>query len=155
MPFISEKLIDSVAENLDTNAENYEVLVRDFQAKQPDLMAFILSEDTLFLTSDERDLLLYLSLIIWKSVAEVVPLTKRIDAEQISEAEDANWAKLENVKSRQFRERIDVFFNQYPQEDLLAFVEDALAPDEESPITNEGREPLFVALKTIIDLTAV
>ena len=154
MPFISEKIIDAVAEELDAQPENYEQLVQEFQDAQPQLMAFILSEDTLFLSPDERDYLLYLGLIIWETVRQQNPQLKEIDSETIGKAEDDNWEKLETVKAKSFRERMDVFFVKYPQEDLLAFVEDALIPDEDSPITKEGREPLFVALKTIIDVIA-
>ena len=53
--------------------------------------------------------------------------------------------------SRKFNEKIDPFFKDYPQEDLLAFVEDSLVQDEDSEITNEGRDYIFIALKTIID----
>ena len=38
------------------------------------------------------------------------------------------------------------------QEDLLAFVEDNLVEDEDSVVTKEGREPMFVALKSVIDV---
>ncbi|MEO0876376.1 MAG: hypothetical protein AAFY48_17390, partial [Bacteroidota bacterium] len=44
------------------------------------------------------------------------------------------------------------FFKQHPaEEELLALVEDAILDDDESPVTNEGREPIFVSLKSIID----
>ena len=47
---------------------------------------------------------------------------------------------------------MDVFFEDYAQEDMLAFVEDNLVEDEDSTITKEGREPIFVALKSVIDV---
>lgn len=155
MTFISEEIIDGVAEALALQPEKYELLVEEFQQKQPELMAFIISEDSSFLTEEERDHLLYLSLIIWESTKQQIADIPLIKAEEIGKAEDANWKKLEEVKARSFRERMDVFFVDYPQEDLLAFVEDTLIPDEESPITKEGREPLFVALKTLIDVIAL
>lgn len=155
MVFIPEDFIDAVAEDLDAQSDNYEQLIAEFQQKQPELMAFILSEDTIFLTTEERDHFLYLSLIIWESVKRKHPEHEPVSSEKIGKAEDTNWEKLEKVKARSFRERLDVFFESYPQEDLLAFVEDALIPDEDSPITKEGREPLFVALKTIIDVIAI
>ena len=46
---------------------------------------------------------------------------------------------------------MDVFFENYQQEDLLAFVEDSLIDDEDEIVTKVGREPMFVALKSIID----
>ncbi len=155
MVLISEEIIDALTEELEAQPENYELLVKNFQQSQPELMAYILSEDTLFLTPDEREHLLYLSLIIWESVRRQKTQLPPIEIKSIEAAEDKNWSTLEGVKARAFRERMDVFFDQYAQEDLLAFVEDALIPDEESVITKEGREPLFVTLKTIIDVITI
>lgn len=155
MVFISEKVIDNLAEELEGQSGSYEQLINNFQESQPAIMAYILSGDTLFLTQEEREHFLYLSLIIWETTRRKKPELPIIDAQAIEKAEDKNWTQLEAVKARTFRERMDVFFEKYPQEDLLAFVEDALIPDDESPITKEGREPLFVALKTIIDVIAV
>jgi len=50
---------------------------------------------------------------------------------------------------------LDIFFKDYPQEDLLAFAEDALTEDDDSPVTAEGREPMMVFLKTAIDVMAI
>ena len=44
---------------------------------------------------------------------------------------------------------------QTEQEDLLAFAEDAVLEEEDDPealVTKEGREPIFVALKTMVDV---
>ncbi|HMN89044.1 MAG TPA: hypothetical protein PKE68_03425 [Saprospiraceae bacterium] len=49
-------------------------------------------------------------------------------------------------------DRLNVFFDQYLQEDLLAFIEEALADDDDDPIvTKEAREGMFVVLKTLTD----
>ncbi len=154
MSFIEQHTIESVTAELNQQPEQYQQLVVNWQQEQPELMAYLFLEDTQFLSTDERDYLLYLSLVILESVKKQFNLPL-ISSDQISIAEDNNWAKLEKVSARSFREKLDVFFASYPQEDLLAFVEDALVPDEESPITKEGREPLFIALKTIIDVVTV
>jgi hypothetical protein len=84
--------------------------------------------------------------------AKKVPV---VTALRIDQAEEDNWALLEPVKSKRFSDKADVFFKNYPQEDLLAFVEDMLTDDENTEVTKEGREPMFVALKTIIDVFCV
>ena len=56
------------------------------------------------------------------------------------------------MTAKRFRDRMDIFFENYSQEDLLAFVEDNLVEDEDSLVTKEGREPMFVALKSVIDI---
>jgi hypothetical protein len=45
-----------------------------------------------------------------------------------------------------------VFFDGYPQEDLLAFLEDSLQQDEENPVTGVGAELIAVTAKSIIDV---
>ncbi|MEL6635885.1 MAG: hypothetical protein AAFW73_00245 [Bacteroidota bacterium] len=151
MSFIDEHTIERVAEKLNQQPEQYEAKVLHWQQQQPELLAYLFMEDTRFLSDDERDFLLYLSLILLESVTQIQPIPP-VSSEQISLAEDHNWEQLEKVSARGFRERLDVFFVDYAQEDLLAFVEDALIPDEDSTITKEGREPLFIALKTVIDV---
>ena len=71
---------------------------------------------------------------------------------EVENAEERNWTILKLAKGRDFQERLNAFFEDHPEkEDLLSFIEDALLEDEDSPVTAEGREPLFVSLKTVID----
>ena len=58
---------------------------------------------------------------------------------------------INEVTSKQFRDRLNVFFEKTSQEDLLAFIEDSLLEEEEELVTKVGREPMFIALKSIID----
>ena len=81
-----------------------------------------------------------------------------IDEEEIAEADEANWSLMESSKATDFHKRLDVFYEKSPEEDLMAFVEDALTGEAENEdgetftLTPEGREPMFVALKTVIDV---
>ena len=115
-------------------------------------MGYVFSEDFDLLTQEERELLLYLMLVIWQSIlrdgGEMEPVSKLA----LEDAEEHNWELLETVKSNNFRDRMTVFFDDSDQEDLLAFVEDNLVEDEDSVVTKEGREPIFVALKSVIDI---
>ena len=156
MKLISENIIDSVAEKLDEGSDAaYDKACEDFSKQQPAVYSYLFSEDIALLTEDEREYLLYLALIIWKSVLKVAKKMPVVTALRIDQAEEDNWALLEPVKSKRFSDKADVFFKKYPQEDLLAFVEDMLTDDENSEVTKEGREPMFVALKTVIDVFCV
>ncbi len=151
--FVSEEIIDAVVLNLET--ADFEQEVALFGEKQPALLGFILSEDFELLTNDERDWLLYLAWVIWRATEKVQEKTPPLSKNALEAAEEANWERLENVTAKRFRDRMTPFFEGYPQEDLLAFVEDNLTEDEEDTenvITKEGREPMFVALKSIIDV---
>lgn len=151
--FISENIIDAVTEQLE--AADFEKEVEAFGKKQPALLGYVFSEDFELLTRDERDYLLYLLIVIWKSVEKVKGALSATPASALETAEEHNWELLENTSEKRFRDRMTVFFNDSDQEDLLAFIEDALAEDDnESVVTKEGREPIFVALKTVVDVIA-
>ena len=164
--FVSETIIDKVVEQLET--ADFEMEIERFGKNQPALLGYVFSEDFELLTREEREYLLYLLIVIWKSVEKVkkdnpvtVENTSRknsidtpsVMSNALSEAEERNWELLDEVKETRFRERMNVFFDDSDQEDLLAFIEDALMEDDdESVVTKEGREPMFVALKTVVDV---
>ena len=151
--FISEDMIDTVVLKLETADFEQEVAI--FGEKQPVLLGYVLSEDFELLTNEEREWLLYLVLVLYQAIEsgdkKIDPLSKN----DLEAAEEVNWARLETVTAKHFRDRMTPFFEGYPQEDLLAFVEDSLTEDEEDTenfLTKEGREPMFVALKSVIDV---
>ncbi len=148
--FISETIIDQVVEALEE--ADFEQEITDFTDEYPVLIEYWGAEDFTLLTQDERELMLYLLLVLTKSVEQAQGELPPFSDEALENAEERNWERLETVTSKQFRDRMDVFFDNYPQEDLLAFVEDNLVEDEDSVVTKEGREPIFVALKSVIDV---
>jgi hypothetical protein len=114
-------------------------------------MAYIFGEDEATFSDEEKDFLLYLLLIIWEAIRLKVSPIAPVTAAALAEAEEATWESMEANVGKKFRERLDEFFEETKQEDLLAFIEDALLDDEESPVSKEGREPMFVMLKAVID----
>ena len=150
--FISEDMIDEVV--LDLEAADFEREVSILGEEQPVLLGYVLSEDFELLTHEEREWLLYLVLVIYKATEKGYEKIDPLSKNDLEAAEEANWARLETVTAKRFRDRMTPFFEGYPQEDLLAFVEDSLTEDEEDTdnfLTKEGREPMFVALKSVID----
>lgn len=156
---ISEATIDKVLEKFENQAVDYEQATREFAERQPALFSFLIGDNEGVFSQDEEDFLLYLALTIYKSVEhereEDLPI---IEENEINDAEEANWDLMESSKSNDFHERLDVFFQNSPEEDLMAFVEDAITGEAENEdgetftMTDEGREPMFVALKTVIDV---
>ena len=65
--------------------------------------------------------------------------------------EEANWELLHEQPKGTFRDKITPFFENNEQEDLLAFVEDTLEQEEDSPVTTVGRDVIFISSKTVID----
>lgn len=156
MKFVSEDIIDAVIDALEEYSdEQYEQQMGAFQAAQPVIFAWLFSEDFDLLTEDEKGYLQYLALIAWKSNEQVNGSRPPVEEEEIGEAEERNYAILEATTAKKFRDRLDPFFENTSQEDLLAFAEDAVVESEEDPesiVSKEGREPIFIAVKTIVDV---
>jgi hypothetical protein len=151
MKIVPEATIDAVIEELNRSDAALEKADEEMAASQPELMAFLTQEAFDVLTEEEQDYLLLLGLTLWESARRTQGELPALSAEVIGEAEEANYALLEQAQGGNFRDRMDVFFRDFPQEDLLAFVEDALTDDEDDMVTPEGRETIFVTLKTVID----
>lgn len=77
-----------------------------------------------------------------------------IDLDHLQELEEKNWETLYTHKS--IKSTFDVYFEGFEEEDLLAYVEDALVFDKESEeemefLTNVGTEVIMVKAKSLID----
>ena len=151
MDFVKEDIIEASVKELGQAENNIKIALEELEIEQPVIASYIFSENHNLLTQPEKEFFLFLILTIYKSIKKVNPHSSQITEEKLGGVEESNWAVLNEVKSKLFRERMDIFFENYFQEDLLAFVEDSLTEDEEEIVTKVGREPMFVALKSIID----
>ncbi len=157
MKFVSEKIIDSIIDLLDSlSDEQTERHMEQFADEQPVLVAYLFNDDNFhLLTDDEQGFLQYLALIVWMANQKVNGPVETVSEDAIGEAEEKNYEMLEASTAKNFRDRLNAFFENTPQEDLLAFAEEAVLEDEDNPlalVTKEGREPIFVAVKTVIDV---
>jgi hypothetical protein len=157
MKIINEAAIDAVLEKVDTIQEDFEQYFEDFAEKQPVIIGFLDKENTSILSDDERDYMEYLVLVVYQAIEKSYKNIPEITEEQLGVAEEKNWEIMEAAKAPTFNDKLDAFFEDYPQEDLLAFIEDSLTEDAEDPdanmdfLTDDAREPMFVVLKSIID----
>ena len=121
--------------------------------EHPVIMGYLFSETFHFLTEKEKDYFLYLGMVLIKSFKTLHTEFRPLKKEFIEQTEEQNWVLLNESVGSRFRDRLTVFFENYPQEDLLAFVEDSLIPDEDDKnlVSKEGRDLMFVGLKTILD----
>lgn len=152
MKFISEEIINPVIDEISDDEAVYEEKMLSFSEAQPFLLAFLLSEGFDVLEEHEKSLLFYLAMIIYFSVEAVYPELDIIELEDIQNADETNWIAVDRLKLKETKAIADHFFMDYEQEDLLAFVEDALMEDEEYQISNIGRNVIFVSMKSFIDV---
>jgi hypothetical protein len=155
---ISEILIENIVERFeDYDDTQFAQLFEAMSQRQPAVHAYFFTEDAELLTQDEREWALYLALVILHSV-ESIRVPKKllpVPTEHLEQAEEANWETLEKTIGKTFRDRITIFYDTTKEEDLLSFIEDALTETDETTdniISKEGREPLFVMLKTVVDV---
>ncbi len=154
MEFITEKTIDTVAEKIGRDQDYFLLTLRSLEEEQPIILAYLFSDTFEAFAQEEREFLLYLVLVIYQSFKRTYAQLPPVEEEQLGRAEEENWELMNGTSARRFRDRLDTFFENYEQEDLLAFAEDALADDEEEGanfIAKESRDALFIALKSIID----
>ena len=122
MEFVSEKIIDDVIEELEDLAdEQYEQRMEAFAEAQPVLFAWLFSEQFDLLSEEEKGYLQYLALIAWMSIVRANGPVDAVSEDQIGEAEEKNFEILEGSAAKKFRDRLDPFFENTSQEDLLAF----------------------------------
>ena len=149
---IAEQTIEEVLAELEAGGD-FEREVTALSEAQPYLLDYLTNEDVEAFTEQERQLLLFATLVIHRSVVAAERTGRgQYHPNQFTEAEERNYELLQDGKGN-FRERLTPFFEQSEEEELLAFVEDLVTIEaEEETISREAREPLFVTLKTVIDV---
>ncbi len=134
-----EKQIEIVSSNVDEN-------ILDFVAKEKSFTGYLLGEDFHLLTETEKETMLFIHLVIFRSLI-MEEKGKEFDAEFFQKTEDKNWESF-NTKGKLWKEKVDTIFENYPEEELLAFSEDML--NDES-ISDLARELIFITAKSYIE----
>ncbi len=151
---ITEKTIDQVIEAL---ANTEEDLFQKMSDNQPLLAAYLAAEDLEAFTPDETQYLYYLALLCWKCFKQTYPEMAEVDEEALSAREEQNWNRINTLRPANLKNIIDRWMPDYPEQELLFYLEDALQLDDEDPdhpVTKSGQIPLFVSLVTIVDILA-
>ena len=149
--FISEDLIEKVMTEMEGEASKLEQHLKHFEEEQGAIYNWLISESFDILIQEEKDHMFYLALVIWRATSNNDEPYHLISPEEIEKADETTWSIFLEAKGK-FKSKLDVFFENYDQEDLLAFVEDALEIEEDDFLTPVGREIIFVSMKTLIDL---
>jgi len=149
---VSEQIIDSIVEDAKSGKIHAEDFFESFPLVQGPLWIYLQEEILPILTPEEAEYLLFMLFIIYKSIERAKTEIKEISLDDFQQAEEANWEKFDTNKSKIFKAKLDNFFINYTEEDLLAFIEDMLTLDEEDEITSIGREPVFVICKSLVDV---
>lgn len=149
--FITEEVIEKLLVEMEVEGSKVEQHLKKFEEEQGAIYNWLISDSFDILTTEERGHLLYMAVVIWRATSTIEKEYHQVTPEEIEKQEEEVWTIFLDSKGK-FRDKLDVFFKDYDQEDLLAFVEDALEVDEEDFLTPVGREIMFVIMKVLIDL---
>ncbi len=145
---ITEARIDKAIEQIESQG-NAQQLLEQFVAKNSALHDYF-TADSEVLFEEEVDFFygLFLTLLFATDTLEV-----EIDLESFQELEEGNWKTFYEAKN--LNASFDLYFANYPEEDLLAYVEDATMAEQDDEdfafLTNVGKEWIVVKAKTYID----
>ncbi len=166
---VSKHTVYTVLEKMNSaTPKEIKNLVNQLAKEQPELLFYLLTVNDEIYTESEREELIYLGLIIWQVMTQEAKSVVQITAEDIIEAENANYlfiASFLQKAKEDYMLAIDNFFKNYNQPALLNFVVEALM--DEDLIAEEGSEVdeepqtirirrdvkghMLFSLKTVID----
>lgn len=151
MKLVSEQIIDDLVDYYDSIPEMIVKKTVEYMAEYPVLLGFLEQESNHVLLDEEKDLQWYILIVCMSAIMECDIQIPEFSVEALTAAEENNWDILQQAGAGTWKDRLDPFFDDFPQEDLLAFVEDMVQDDEESPLTQIGKEVIFISVKSILD----
>ena len=99
-----------------------------FAENQPIFLELLQTQTFPLLEKEQRELVLFISTVLYLAVSQKINANPEYDLEAFLDAEENNWNLKE--KSTDWANCLDNYFKDYPEEDLLAFVEDMTSKDE-------------------------
>ena len=149
---IKEKHINAVLDLIDQDDFNMEETMQKIDEQIPTILGYSLSDNFSLLTPEEKDYFEYLGMTILIATLNNIESIEDKSEEEIGAVEEKMWGRLEQGKGKKFNEKITVFFEKTQEEDLLAFIEDGLTPEENDFVSVAGRELMFIGLATMVEV---
>ena len=124
--------------------------------EQPLILTYLMAVGDELFNQDERELLLFLGIVIWKIMQQGDTPLPEITEEMIDEVEESNFNMLEYLdgeSEKEFNETTAAMIENFNQKEILAHVLEAIMeePEEGCEITEENQGMLLIYLKTVID----
>lgn len=131
-------------------------IIDQLTGQQPTILAYLMAVGHDILNQDERELLLYLGIVVWKIMSQGnTPLTT-VTEKTLDSVEDSNMKMLEYLEGESqtgFIDAVAVVIKNYNQPEVLKYVIEALMEEteEECVIRDENKGMMMIYLKTVID----
>ena len=131
-------------------------LIQHMTEEQPVVLAYLLAVDDDILNDDERQLLLYLGVVVWQIMSQGARPLPKVTEEILDAAETRNVKMAEYLQGETeegFLEATKTAIGNYSQPEVLKYVVEAIMeePEEGCVIRDDNRGIMFLDLKTVID----
>jgi len=124
--------------------------------EQPIILAYLLVAGHDILNQDERELLLYLGVVVWQIMSQGSRPLAKITEDVLNEVVRTNLEMIESLESKSeagFTDAMKEMLGSYPQPEVLKYVVEALVEEHEEGclIRDENKGMMMLYLKTVID----
>jgi hypothetical protein len=131
-------------------------LIKRMAKEQPIVLAYLMAVDSDIFNQDERQVLLYLGVVVWQIMRQGAHPLPRVTEKMLDEAEARNLKMAEYLQSKTesgFEEATRKIIGGYGQPEVLRYVVEAIMEETEEPcpIRDENKGIMFLDLKTVID----
>lgn len=154
---ISAEIVERTWKEMSTMSPlNYPKLINKFSKEQPFILTYLIAVDGQQFNEDERELLLYLGVVVWMMMSRGNNPLPKVTEKMIDDAEEKNIKMLEYLEGEtetDFYETTDTILQDYNQPEVLRYVVEALMEDddEDVDIQEENIGLMMIYLKTVID----
>lgn len=131
-------------------------LVNKLGKEQPYILTYLMATGSDILNQPEREMLLFLGVMIWHIVSKIVPDAPEISGDILDYSEEKNMEMLEYLSGEpetDFMDTVAKIMSKYHQSELLRFIIDRLLeePDKGIELSEDNIGMIVIYLKTIID----
>ncbi len=131
-------------------------IINQMSKQQPVILAYLLAAGGDLLNEDERELLLYLGVVVWQIMLQGNASLPKVTEKTLDKAERKNMKMLERFPGKPFDQMekgVEEMLRNYNQREVLKYVVEALMeePEEGCFIREENKGIMMVFLKTVID----
>ncbi len=157
MQHIDNEIIERTWESMNyLTLDESMVMVNQMTKEHPIIVAYLMTAGEELLTRDERELLIYLGMIVWKVMTRLngplPPVTNTI----LEDAEDRNIRMLEYLEGEpedDFLNTVGILIENYNQSEVLRYVVEAIIEDDDDSvyISDEAKGIMLLCIKTVID----
>lgn len=157
METISARTVEKTWRRMSTmSPEGFPQIIDKLSSEQPAVLVYLLASGEDLFNLDERELLLYLGVVVWQIMAQGSTELREVTDETLDAVEDANLGMLEYLEDEteaDFVETVEKIYTNYNQPEVLRYVVEALWEEEEedAEIREEMKGMIFLFLKTVID----